>query len=216
VEESVKSLPAGMAEEAVQKGSKDSTRQRETLTVTKRKALSNLRTNTDHAIILADKGGAKVVLDTVDYNQKICIHLQDPHHIILAKGSTQTIERKTTLVRVLLNKSTLVKKVCIRLDPASKRPSRLYGFPKIRKERISLRPIVNNTGAPTYQLSEYLAGTLSPFVRRSMNNVRNSVESVRNQTYSVRSACKETARYAVPRKFLEWQPRYRIIVLCCK
>jgi len=71
VEDTVKSLPAGMAEEARQKGSKDSTRQRETLTVTEKKALSNLQTNTDHAILLADKGGIKVVLETVDYNQKI-------------------------------------------------------------------------------------------------------------------------------------------------
>jgi hypothetical protein len=71
VEETFKSLSAGMAEEARQKDSKDSTRQRETLTVTEKKALSNLRTSTDHAILLADKGGARVVLDTVDYNQKI-------------------------------------------------------------------------------------------------------------------------------------------------
>ena len=112
VEDTVKSLPAGMAEVARQKGSKDSTRQRETLTVTEKKALSNLRTNTDHAILLADKGGAKVVLETVDYNQKIGTLLQDPPHIRLAKGPTETVEHKTTLVRVL-NKSTLAKKVCI-------------------------------------------------------------------------------------------------------
>jgi hypothetical protein len=42
VEESVKSLPAGMAEEARQKGSKNSTRQRESLTVTEKKALISL------------------------------------------------------------------------------------------------------------------------------------------------------------------------------
>lgn len=124
---------------------KDSTRQRETLTVTE-KALSNVRTNTDHSILLADKGGAKVVLDTVDYNQKIGTLFQDPPHIRLAKGPTQTVESKTTHVLVL-NKSPLAKKVCIRLDPASTRPSRLHGFPKIRKEGISLRLIVSNIGA---------------------------------------------------------------------
>jgi len=84
---------------------KDSTRQQETLIVTEKKALSNLRTNTDHAILLADKGGTRVVLDTVDYNQKIGTLLQDLLHIRLAKGPTQTVERKTTHVRVLLNKS---------------------------------------------------------------------------------------------------------------
>lgn len=130
------------------------------MTVTEKKALSNLRTNTDHAILLADKGGAIVVLDTVDYNQKIGTFLQDPPHIRLAKGPTETVERKTTLLRVLLNKSTLAKKVCIRLYPARTRPPRLYGFPKIHKEGISLRPTVSNIGVPTYQLSKYLAGAL--------------------------------------------------------
>lgn len=171
------------------------------MTVTEKKALSNPRTNTDHAILLADKGGAKVVLDTVDYNQKIGTLLQDPPHIRLAKGPTQTVKRITTYVRVFLNKSPLAKKVCIRLDPASTRPSRLHGFPRIRKEGISLRPIVSNIGAPTYQLSTYLTGMLSPFLRHSLN-VRNSVESVRKQTYSIRGACMETARYAVPRNSL--------------
>lgn len=130
------------------------------MTVTEKKALSNLRTNTDHAILLVDKGSARVVLETVDYNQKIGIILQDPPHIRLAKGSTETVERNTTLVRVLRNKSTLAENVCIRLDPASTRPPRLYGFHNIPKEGISLRPTVSNIGAPSYQLSKYLAGAL--------------------------------------------------------
>jgi hypothetical protein len=96
----------------------------------------------------------------VDYNQKIGIILPDPPHIRLAKGPTETVERKTTLVRVLLNKSTLAENVCLRLDPASTRPPRLYGFPKINKGGISVRPTVSNIGAPTYQLSKYLAGAL--------------------------------------------------------
>lgn len=88
-----------------------------------------------------------MVLDTADYNLKTDTLLQDPPHIRLAKAPTERIERKTTLIRVL-NKSTL-DKVCIRLDPASTRSPRLYGFPKIRKEGISLRPIVSNIDAPT-------------------------------------------------------------------
>jgi hypothetical protein len=130
------------------------------LTVTEKKALSNLWTNTDHTIHLADKGIVKEVLDTVDYNQKIGTLLQDPPHIRLAKGPTTTVERKTTLVRVLLNKSTLAKKVCRRLDPASTRPPRLYGLPNIHKESVALRPTVNNIGSPTSQLSKYLVGAV--------------------------------------------------------
>jgi len=178
------------------------------LTVTEKKALSNLRTNTDHAILQADKGSAKVVLETVDYIQMIGTLLQDPPHLRWAKGPTETVERKTTLVPVL-NKSTLAKKVCIRLDHASTRPPRLCGFPKIHKEGISLRPTVSNIGAPTYQLSKYLAGALLTTSETRSNLFATKLNSVR-------SACKETARYAVPSKFLQGKPRYRIIVLCCK
>ena len=43
---------------------KDSTRQLETLNVAEKKAVSSLRTNTDHTILVADKGSAKAVLNT--------------------------------------------------------------------------------------------------------------------------------------------------------
>jgi hypothetical protein len=43
-----------------------------------------------------------MILDTVDYNQKIGTLLQDPPHIRMAKGPIETVERNTTLVRVLV------------------------------------------------------------------------------------------------------------------
>lgn len=84
---------------------KDSTRQLETLNVAEKKAVSSLRTNTDHTILVADKGSAKAVLNTVKYNQKIGTLLQDPPDRKLAKDHTETIQRKTTLVFVVLLKN---------------------------------------------------------------------------------------------------------------
>ena len=39
---------------------------------------------------------------------------------------------------------------------------RIYGLPKIHKEGISLRPIVNTIGSPTYDLVKFIAKRLGP------------------------------------------------------
>jgi hypothetical protein len=43
---------------------------------------------------------------------------------------------------------------------------------------VPLRPIVSNIGAPTYQLSKYLVGLLSPLMGRSSHHVKKSIEFV--------------------------------------
>jgi hypothetical protein len=138
------------------------------LTGAERKVLRTLRKNNDVTILPADKGNARVVLNTVYYNRKIGARR-------LAKDPTEMVERKTTL---LLKKSSLAEEVCKRLRPAGTRLPRLYGLPKIHEEGAPLRPVVSNIGAPTYQLSKYLAGLLSLLVGRSMHHVKNSIEIV--------------------------------------
>jgi len=44
----------------------------------------------------------------------------------------------------------------------------------MHKEGVLLRPIVSNIGAPTYQLSKYLAGLLSQLTGKSVHHVKNS------------------------------------------
>jgi hypothetical protein len=88
---------------------RDSSRPKDNLTGTERRALRDLRQNTDLTILLANKGNATVVLNTVDYNRKIGALLQDPAYRRLAKGPIETVERKTSL---LLKRYTLVEEVC--------------------------------------------------------------------------------------------------------
>jgi len=107
----------------------------------------------------------------VDYKQKITSLLEDPSYRRLARDPTDSTERKTTL---LLKKSTLTEDICKQLRLARSRPPRLYGLPKIHKEGVPLRHIVNNIGAPTYQLSKYLAGILSQLTGNSAHHVKNS------------------------------------------
>jgi hypothetical protein len=99
-----------------------------------------------------------VVLNTVEYNQKTGALLEDAVYRRLTKDPTEVVERKT----ILLKKSSLAEEVCKRLRPAGTRLPRIYGFSKIIKRESLLRPIVSNIGAPTHQLSKYLASIHRP------------------------------------------------------
>ena len=121
VEKEVQSLPLEMAEEARQETMriiKSSSRPRDNLMRAEREALRTLKKNTNLTILPADKGNATVVLNTVDYKQKITSLLEDPSYRRLARDPTDSTERKTTL---LLKKNPLSQKIyankCVR--PAS-------------------------------------------------------------------------------------------------
>ena len=119
--------------------------------------LRDLWKNTDLTIPPADKGNVTVVLNNVDYNHKIGALLQDPAYRRLAKGPTETVKHRTSL---LLKRSIFAEQVCKQFHPMGMRLPRLYGLRKIPKQVVPLRPTVSNTGAPTYKLSKYLAGVL--------------------------------------------------------
>jgi hypothetical protein len=139
-------------------------------------ALRTLKTNTDLTILPADKGNATVILNNGDYKQKITFLLEDPSYRRLTRDPTDSTERKTTS---LLKKSTLTEDICKQLRPTSSRPPSLYGLPKLHKEGVPLRPIVNNIGTLTYQLSKYLARLLSQLTGNSAHHVKTPSNSSR-------------------------------------
>lgn len=54
--------------------------------------------------------------------------------------------------------------------------SAIYGFAKVRKPGVSLKPIVDFTRSPLYQLSRYLHKLLIPLARRTTTNIANSAD----------------------------------------
>jgi hypothetical protein len=63
----------------------------------------------DLTVLPADKDNAMVILNTVDYIQKINALLDDSTYKKLAKDPTDSVERKTAL---LLKKSKLAEDIC--------------------------------------------------------------------------------------------------------
>jgi hypothetical protein len=99
-------------------------------------------------------------------------HLEDTSYRRIEKAPTKKTERKTAR---LLKSSSLTEDINKQLLPSSSRLPRVYGLPKIHKRGV---PIVNNIGAPTYQLSKYLAGLLSEPTGKLKHHVRNSLQFV--------------------------------------
>jgi hypothetical protein len=84
-----------MAEEARQETVRiinSSSRHRDNITRVEREALRNLKNNTDLTILPADKGNATVILNTVDYKQKIISLLEDPSYRRLTRDPTDSTE----------------------------------------------------------------------------------------------------------------------------
>jgi hypothetical protein len=111
------------------------------------------------------------VLLSEDYHSKIRNMLTDPVYKKLTADPTNRIERRTT---ALIKKSEFPEDDAKKLTPHASAPPRKYGLPKIHKNDVPLRHIVNCIGSPTYALAKYITGLLGPLVGQSDHHIRNS------------------------------------------
>ncbi|PSN48481.1 hypothetical protein C0J52_11724 [Blattella germanica] len=114
-------------------------------------------------------------MSSTNYHKKITALLEDEAYRPLSRDPTGKVERLTS---TLLAKSGLPNEVTKQLRPHSSIPPRIYGLPKIHKESVPLRPIVNSIGSPTYSLAKYLTGLLQRLVGTCIHHVRNSMDFI--------------------------------------
>ena len=67
-------------------------------------------------------------------------------------------------VKKVIKGSSLDDKNKKLLLPTGEITPRIYGLPKIHKDGIPQRPIVNTIGSPTYELAKFVAKRLGPVV----------------------------------------------------
>jgi hypothetical protein len=82
-------------------------------------------------------------------------------------------------VKNAINNSNLDERTKKRLTPNNEITPRIYGLPKIHKEDIPLRPIVNTIGSPTYELAKHVAKILSPLVGHTDSFIKDSNEFIK-------------------------------------
>ncbi len=71
-------------------------------------------------------------------------------------------------------KSKLSKQMSYMLTPKSNISPRMYGLPKIHKEGIPLRPIIDFTGSPTYDWARHLASILKPLMGQTTTHIHSA------------------------------------------
>lgn len=82
----------------------------------------------------------------------------------------------STLYRLELVLNSLVSSLLI---PKTSVATRMYGLLKVHKVGCPLRPIVNTIGLHTlYAMSQFLAGLLKPYIRKTSTYVKNSAALV--------------------------------------
>ena len=128
-------------------------------------ALKNLSKNNNIRITPSDKGGAIVIMNTVDYISKMQTLLSDSTTYI--KTTMKEIETETEL----FNKSA--KQIFQKLDDNKRwkrlinyRPTvpTLYGLPKTHKEGVPMRPIISGIGGAAHDIAREVAKLLTPLL----------------------------------------------------
>ena len=89
-------------------------------------------------------------------------------------------------VKKMISDSSLDEKLKKKLTPSCETIPRIYGLPKIHKEGVPLRPIVNTIGSATYELAKYVAKILKPLVGNTDSFIKDSkdfVNFIKNEKY---------------------------------
>ena len=64
------------------------------------------------------------------------------------------------------------------LVPTGEITPRIYGLPKIHKDGVPLRPIVNTIGSPTYELAKFVAKWLGPLIGHTESFIKDPSDFV--------------------------------------
>eukprot|EP00253_Pinus_taeda_P032352 PITA_32352 len=139
------------------------------------KAFKSLWSNDKIVVLKADKGGAAVILDKDDYVRKMNDHLKCGNY---KKMNSNPIPKIMKDVKKIISDSNLDDKIKKKLIPSYESIPRTYGLPKIHKEGVPLRPIVNTIGSPTYELAKYVAKILKPLVGNTDSFIKDSQDFV--------------------------------------
>ncbi|XP_021964121.1 uncharacterized protein LOC110859472 [Folsomia candida] len=105
---------------------------------------TNLKQDKTIKIVPADKGNMTVIMNTTEYENKIQDLLSAQNYSILPNDPTILIEKEIhTLAKNLLKLKRLDKEEYNFIIPSNSKIPRFYGLPKVHKENLPFRPMVD-------------------------------------------------------------------------
>ena len=142
-----------------------------------KQALKMLQYDNSIIILPADKGNATMVMDRVEYSNKLADLIGSGGYCKVKKDPTPKTERKLSQI-IGKNKDLIPQTKYRRLIQHYSKLPHIYGLPKIHKDSIPLRPIVSNRGSTCHSLSHFLVEIISPLTGKSSSYVKNSAHFV--------------------------------------
>jgi hypothetical protein len=137
--------------------------------------INNKLVKEDAIITQADKGRTCVILHTNEYNEKVLDFLTHNGFHRITKDPTNKYKKQIT--KALQNSNLIIHKNQVKhLTQKKPKPPALNSRIKLHKPGNPIRPVVNNTYAPAYKISKFLARKLNDYIQL-MNgyNVKNSI-----------------------------------------
>ena len=145
-----------------------------------RKAIRELEQMEDIVVLPADKGNVTVVMDKQEYQEKVDQLLQDQDtykHITRDPSNKAEKEVRQNI------KSQDVK---ININLSNTRLARFIGYPKIHKDGMPLRPVIDSRESATYDLAKRMTRTIQPIIgqteRASCEKFQSSSEHAERYT----------------------------------
>nr|VZI32274.1 unnamed protein product [Spirometra erinaceieuropaei] len=152
-------------------------RRQQTLPADEAQGLRSLRSDHNIVVVPADKGGATVVMDRIDYvNKANGIFGDVASYTLLAEDPTK---KQAAAIKKKVNELTRLKvispddfKLMTLSDPHI---ARAYGLPKVHKVDAPLRIIVPLIGSPTCNIAKWLYKHLKQLTHGSDYSINNSL-----------------------------------------
>jgi hypothetical protein len=133
-------------------------------------------------ITRADKGKTTIIIYAQHYNDKTHTFISNNNFLTLPHDPTKKFQ--SNIIKTLKQCDKIIDKKHIRfLTQRNPTPPTLNALPKLHKPDIPIRPIVNNTGAPTHKIARRLNNILKSHLHLSNKyNVTDSTSLARNLT----------------------------------
>ena len=126
-------------------------------------AASNLKNNENIVIRKADKSSTYVILNKVDYTDKVSYILSDESKFKrIEKDPTETIKKKAN--NLIEAQNSVVDDFKLNKIVGDYQPGYAYGNVKTHKPGNPLRPIISQIPTPTYQLAKTLNKVITPYI----------------------------------------------------
>lgn len=171
------------------------------ISVEERASLSNLKNNENIVIKQADKGGATVILDKVNYINEAYRQLSNTKYYKQLTEPTfmNNVPIIIDILQDLKEKNFITREQFLYLSGPRQISNRtFYLLPKIHKKRETWpsprmpegRPIVSDVNSETYRVSEYLDHFIKPLSIAHKSYIKNSYEFVNKiRNFALQNKC---------------------------